>query len=108
MIPAALEQVQRYRQYLAKERRLSAHTGSNYGRDLNALIRHCESQGVADWPALDHAQVRLFAARSHAAGLAPRSVQRRLSAVRSFLNFLINTAAGAASGSFEEHMLEDV
>jgi len=33
--------------------------------------------------------VRLFAARSHAAGLAPRSVQRRLSALRSFLNFLI-------------------
>lgn len=89
MIPAALEQVQRFRQYLAKERRLSAHTSSSYARDLHALTRHCDSQGLTDWPALDHAQVRLFAARSHAGGLAPRSVQRRLSAVRSFLNFLI-------------------
>ena len=89
MIPAALEQVQRFRQYLAKERRLSGHTSSNYARDLTALTRYCDRQGLTDWPALDHAQLRLFAARSHAGGLAPRSVQRRLSAVRSFLNFLV-------------------
>jgi integrase/recombinase XerC len=89
MNPAALEQLARFRQYLAKERRLSAHTDSNYARDLNALMRFCGQQGIADWAALEHAHVRLFAARSHAGGLAPRSVQRRLSAVRSFLNFLI-------------------
>ena len=89
MKPAALEQVAQFRQYLAKERRLSGHTDSNYARDLNALTRFCGQEGIADWPALEHAQVRLFAARSHAAGLAPRSIQRRLSAVRSFLNFLI-------------------
>ena len=89
MNPAAVEQIGRFRQYLAKERRLSAHTDSNYTRDLTALTRFCSQQGIADWPALEHAQVRLFAARSHAAGLAPRSIQRRLSAVRSFLNFLI-------------------
>jgi integrase/recombinase XerC len=87
--PAALGQVARFRQYLAKERRLSAHTDSNYTRDLTALTRFCAQEGIADWPDLEHAQVRLFAARSHAGGLAPRSVQRRLSAVRSFLNFLI-------------------
>jgi integrase/recombinase XerC len=87
--PAAVGQVARFRQYLAKERRLSAHTDSNYTRDLTALTRFCAQEGIADWPDLEHAQVRLFAARSHAGGLAPRSVQRRLSAVRSFLNFLI-------------------
>ncbi len=89
MNPAALDQVGRFRQYLDKERRLSGHTSSNYARDLKALIRYCDRQGLADWAVLDHAQLRLFAARSHAGGLAPRSVQRRLSAVRSFLNFLI-------------------
>jgi len=87
--PAALEQLARFRRYLGQERRLSGHTDSSYTRDLNALARFCDRQGIADWPALDHAQVRLFAARSHAGGLAPRSIQRRLSAVRSFLNFLI-------------------
>jgi integrase/recombinase XerC len=89
VIAAAVEQIARFRQYLAKERRLSAHTDSNYTRDLTALTRFCCQEGIADWPALEHAHVRLFAARSHAGGLAPRSVQRRLSAVRSFLNFLI-------------------
>jgi integrase/recombinase XerC len=89
MNPAALEQLAKFRQYLTKERRLSAHTDSNYTRDLAALAKFCARQGILDWSALDHAQVRLFAARSHAAGLGPRSVQRRLSAVRSFLNFLI-------------------
>jgi integrase/recombinase XerC len=87
--PAALEQLASFRQYLAKERRLSGHTESNYARDLQALVRFCGQQDIADWAALEHAQVRLFAARSHAAGLAPRSIQRRLSAVRSFLRFLI-------------------
>jgi integrase/recombinase XerC len=89
MTPAAIEQVARFRQYLARERRLSAHTDSNYARDLRALTRFCAQEGIQDWPALEHAQVRLFAARSHAGGLAPRSIQRRLSAVRSFLKFLI-------------------
>jgi integrase/recombinase XerC len=87
--PAALDALARFRQYLTRERRLSSHTDSNYARDLKALVRFCDQQGIAQWAALEHDQVRLFAARSHAAGLAPRSVQRRLSAVRSFLTFLI-------------------
>ncbi len=33
--------------------------------------------------------IRHFAARLHAAGLGPKSIQRRLSALRSFYNFLI-------------------
>jgi integrase/recombinase XerC len=87
--PAALEHLARFRQYLTRERRLSAHTDSNYARDLKALVRFCDRQGIAEWVALEHDPVRLFAARCHAAGLGPRSIQRRLSAVRSFLNFLI-------------------
>jgi integrase/recombinase XerC len=97
MNPAALGWLASFRQYLGKERRLSAHTDSNYTRDLTALAKFCTQQGIPDWPALEHAQVRLFAARSHAAGLAPRSIQRRLSAVRSFLNFLIRE--GVLSGN---------
>jgi integrase/recombinase XerC len=89
VIPAALEQLARFRQYLSRERRLSGHTDSNYTRDLTALTRFCTSQDIGDWADLTHEHLRLFAARSHAGGLAPRSIGRRLSAVRSFLNFLI-------------------
>jgi integrase/recombinase XerC len=94
MHPAALEWVARFRRYLNFERRLSAHTDSSYARDLAALVKFCERAGLADWHALDSQHVRLFAARSHAAGLAPRSIQRRLSAVRSFYEFLLREAQG--------------
>ncbi|HTV78580.1 MAG TPA: tyrosine recombinase XerC [Steroidobacteraceae bacterium] len=89
MNPEAAERIAAFRRYLARERRLSVHTDSNYARDLAALTQFCRQQGIEDWPQLGHDHVRLFAARSHAAGLGPRSIQRRLSAVRSFLNFLI-------------------
>jgi integrase/recombinase XerC len=74
--------------HLAQERRLSAHTGAGYQRDLSALAAWCDRQGLEDWPQLDHGHVRSFAARSHAAGIGPRSIQRRLSAIRSFYHYL--------------------
>jgi integrase/recombinase XerC len=89
MKPGALEWLPRFRRHLSTERRMSAHTDSNYARDLAALVKHCDVSGVTEWRGLDSQHVRLFAARSHAGGLAPRSVRRRLSAVRSFLGFLI-------------------
>ena len=76
MHPAALEWVARFRRYLNFERRLSAHTDLSYARDLAALVKFCDRAGLADWHALDSQHIRLFAARSHAAGLAPRSIQR--------------------------------
>jgi integrase/recombinase XerC len=101
MTPAALEWVARFRRYMGSERRLSAHTDSNYARDLTALVKYCDRIGLEEWSALDSQHVRIFAAHSHAGGLAPRSVQRRLSAVRSFYEFLIreNQPAAGTSGS---------
>jgi integrase/recombinase XerC len=77
-----------YLKHLATERRLSAHTSSNYARDLRALADFAE-RGNLDWKSLDSQHVRMFAARAHAGGLNPRSVQRRLSAVRGFFNYLL-------------------
>jgi integrase/recombinase XerC len=89
MTPAALEWVARFRRYMGSERRLSAHTDSNYARDLTALVKYCDRVGLGEWSALDTQHIRVFAAHSHAGGLSPRSVQRRLSAVRSFYEFLL-------------------
>jgi integrase/recombinase XerC len=43
--------------------------------------------------------MRRFAAHSHKGGLAPRSIQRRLSAVRSFYAFLLREAAAESARS---------
>jgi integrase/recombinase XerC len=85
----ALQWTDRFQQYLVIERRVSPHTVSAYRLDIAALGAFCYRSGVEDWAALDARQVRAFAARSHARGLAPSSVQRRLSAVRTFQKFLI-------------------
>ena len=93
MDPRACEWLPRFARHLATERRLPANTVASYGSDLRALLEFCEQQDLDDWRALDSQHVRLFAARAHAGGLAPRSVQRRLSAVRSFCNYLIRERA---------------
>ncbi|MBS0380024.1 MAG: tyrosine recombinase XerC [Proteobacteria bacterium] len=88
MMPAALEWLARFRRYMSSERRMSPHTEASYARDLAALVKYCDRAGLTEWSALDSQHVRTFAAHSHAAGLGPRSIQRRLSAVRSFYAFL--------------------
>jgi integrase/recombinase XerC len=101
MSPLALESLARFRRYLTSERRLSPHTDASYARDLTALAKFCDRERLTDWSALDTQHVRRFAAHSHAAGLAPRSIQRRLSAVRSFYEFLLREerAGGTPAGN---------
>jgi integrase/recombinase XerC len=96
MTPAALDWVARFRRYMHSERRMSAHTDAGYARDLAALVKFCDKSGLKDWSALDSHHVRTFAAHAHAAGLGARSIQRRLSAVRSFYAFLLRESPRAA------------
>jgi integrase/recombinase XerC len=86
-----------YLKHLSKERRLSPHTASNYARDVGALADFLDKGNVGDWKRVDSQHVRVFAARSHAAGLNPRSVQRRLSAVRGFFNYLVREGAASSN-----------
>ncbi len=75
--------------HLRDERRLSPHTLNNYRRDLESVLRFCDEQGIARWSELRAQQVRHFVSQSHRQGLCGRSIQRRLSALRSFCRYLI-------------------
>jgi integrase/recombinase XerC len=88
MNAGALAWTKAFIKHLRTERRLSGLTASSYERDLAALVAFCDTQKLADWKTLDSQYVRVFAAKQHARGLSPRSIQRQLSAVRTFLNFL--------------------
>jgi integrase/recombinase XerC len=81
--------VTRFLSHLKLERRMSGHTVSAYGHDLQRLMAFCERRDVKRWAALNNFQVRAFAAGEHAAGIGPRSIQRRLSAARTFYEYLM-------------------
>jgi integrase/recombinase XerC len=102
MTPAALEWLKRFRRYMTTERQLSAHTDSNYARDLAALVLFCDKEKLNEWSQLDSQHVRVFAARSHANGLAPKSIQRWLSAVRSYFEFLVRESLTAREQELAE------
>ncbi|MET0535479.1 MAG: tyrosine recombinase XerC [Steroidobacter sp.] len=87
---SALAWLPRFFSYLSIERRMSPHTDSNYRRDLLRFVAHCDKHGIAEWHQVDGQHVRAFAAAENRRGSAPRSIQRRLSAIRSFYNFLLH------------------
>ena len=74
--------------HLEVERRMSAHTLDAYRRDLTALAGWAQAQD-ADIDGLGSEQLRQFIAAEHRRGLSPTSLQRRLSACRSFYAWLL-------------------
>jgi integrase/recombinase XerC len=73
---------------LAVERRCSKHTLAAYRHDLALLLGHARSAGLAHWRELQGESLRGFIAAQHRRGLAPKSLQRLLSACRSFFRQL--------------------
>jgi integrase/recombinase XerC len=82
------EQLARFFIYLQSERKYSSHTLSAYQRDVQAFSQFCAENGQSVWADIDEALVRRFVAAQHRKGLSGRSLQRRLSAVRSLFNYL--------------------
>jgi len=78
-----------YLAHLEVERRMSAHTLDAYRRDLTALSGWAQGQGIADLETLQAEQLRAFVAAEHRRGLSPKSLQRRLSACRSYFQWLL-------------------
>ena len=68
---------------------MSGHTIAAYRHDLLALAEFAARRKLNQWSLLDHSQLRTFAAALHGKGLSPRSIQRRLSAARTFYEFLM-------------------
>ena len=69
---------------LSQQRRLSEHTVNNYRRDLLQLADYIEQQNISDWTVLKSSQLRQFIAFLHRKGLSGKTIQRMLSATRSF------------------------
>jgi integrase/recombinase XerC len=85
----ALGWLSEFEAHLRDERRLSPHTLSSYSRDLHSVVLFCDDRGISCWTGLGAQQVRDYVAQSHRRGLSGRSIQRSLSALRSFSHYLI-------------------
>lgn len=79
---------QAFLDFIAVERRMSHNTLDAYRRDLTALQAYADAQGVAP-ESLDTPHLRQFIASENQRGLSPKSLQRRLSACRSFFAWLL-------------------
>ncbi len=80
--------IKRFIRHLETERRLSPHTCKHYRRDLESLQRYCDKHSLEHWNALDDEHLRSYSAASYRRGLSARSIQRRLSAARTFFRYL--------------------
>ncbi|TVQ30456.1 MAG: tyrosine recombinase XerC, partial [Wenzhouxiangella sp.] len=67
---------------------LSPATCSAYRRDLERFASWCAEQDITCLDAVDNVAVRSFAASEHRRGISPRSIQRRLSALRRLFGYL--------------------
>ena len=84
--------VTRFLRYLGVERQLSPITLLNYQRQLDAIIALAGEIGLQRWQQCDAAAVRAFAVRSRRKGLGAASLALRLSALRSFFDWLVRAS----------------
>ena len=81
--------VQAFLHHLAHERRFSDHTLTSYGRDLTGFRSWLEDRERGPWERLDQQTVRDYVAWRHRGGASGRTLQRELSALRSFYRYLL-------------------
>ena len=92
--PRLTADIARYVEHLQHERQYSAHTLAAYRRDLSAFAA---SLDIGQWKALRSTHVRDHLSALHRRGRATRTIQRALSCIRSFLDYL--TRVGGADGN---------
>jgi len=89
VLESELNWIDKFIRHLGYERRLSALTCKHYRRDLNALSEFCDKNDLQTWAQVDDDHLRSVTAGWFRRGLAPRSIQRRLSAIRTFFRYLL-------------------
>ncbi len=111
MEKTAAQWLDRFIHHLQHERRVSPHTTKNYRRDLVTLSAFCNDRELEAWSDLDAHRVREFVALRHRTGSGPKSIQRSLSAIRSFYNYLLregvvahNPAADIPAPKAQRHL----
>lgn len=113
--PLLTEPVERFLLFLKSEKQLSSHTQINYRRQLYALIQLASDIEISCWQNVDSSAVRLLIGRSKRKGLKASSLALRLSALRSFFDWMIkcgelnaNSAKGVLNPKQSKHLPKNI
>ena len=77
-------------EHLSVIKQVSAHTISSYRRDLDKFFNFLQQQKITNIGLVDEMHIRQCLASLHRQGLNGKSIQRWLSALRSFFRYAIN------------------
>jgi integrase/recombinase XerC len=89
MLEGEKDWIGRFARHLEFERRLSPLTSKSYRRDLESFYRWSTGSGIERWRDIDSEHVRSYSASCYRKGLSARSIQRQLSALRTFFRYLV-------------------
>ena len=87
MPDAFRDAIEPFLHHLASERRLSAHTLDNYGRDLEQCAQILRERKFTAWQQVTANEVRLLIATLHRRGKSGKTLQRMLSSLRTFFRW---------------------
>ncbi|MGR9116178.1 MAG: tyrosine recombinase XerC [Gammaproteobacteria bacterium] len=86
---SALKLLENFFSQLQVEKRASEHTVQNYRRDLQRVVEYCNQNTIRQWSDLQQNDIRMHIASRHRQGIGSKSLQRELSAIRTFFKFLL-------------------
>jgi len=89
MTPSSKQLLADYFYHIEYEKRVSEHTLKSYQRDINQLLNYCSTHKLESWETIQSIDIRNHIANRHRKGIASKSLQRELSAIRSFYNYLL-------------------
>lgn len=85
--------LERFDDFLALEQGASPRTREAYARDVTRLVAFLTSRGVVSVDSVEGPALREFLYALKDAGLAPESIRRSVSSIRSYFRFLLNEGA---------------
>ena len=91
--------LERFRDYLALEAGNSGNTVESYLRDITRLVAYATSRGAKTPEQLSAAQLREFIYFLKDLGLAPTTIRRQISAIRTYFKFLVGEGIAARDPS---------
>jgi integrase/recombinase XerC len=108
---AAPQYLEAFIRMLRSEKYYSDHTCQSYQRDLRQFYQFLQKRNLSDWRKVQYGEVSAYAAFRFRNGKKPATIQRELSSIRSFYQFLVqqkklkNNPARDVKAPRREHFL---